>query len=179
MASYKFDEKIGEIQIQGVLLEVRSNTGFENKPSHHNEYDHDGNFLGVKNHCVALVRKFLYLYTGRNYAKVWSTGHAQNWWENAGIMAADKICRTNCRKTHCKKSVFAKGDIICFTGGKHGHVAIVSKTFSDKDTVGITQQNFFGDKRDLSTILDLTQSVLKKDNGETYTIQGGLRFKLL
>jgi surface antigen len=63
------------------------------------------------------------------------------------------------------------GDIACFDGGQFGHLAIIIDINSDGTTVA--QQNFFNDKRDLSTTI--TNNTITDDYGNLYTLKGYLR----
>lgn len=172
---YNFGEKIGEAEVSGETVDIFCNKGYENGPSPFFTEDKEGNFLGIKYHCVELVRRFLYQKTKKNLAQTWQEGHASDWWENADVMEAEKISGEHLVETKDFLSL-RTGDIICFSGGKYGHVGIISEILTPKKQITFCHQNFFADDRDVKTLFTPQKKHLKKDNGETYTLQGFLRF---
>lgn len=177
---YKFGDRIGVVKVADENLEVFCNKGYENGPSPFFTEDDAGNFLGIKYHCVELVRRFLYQKTGKNFAEVWQEGHAGDWWGNGEVMEAERISvgasLVGAQNVQVQDQPLREGDIICFSGGMYGHVGVVSGVSGEEGWVEFCHQNFFGDERDLKTKFFLDQKILEKDGGEFYVLQGFLRF---
>jgi hypothetical protein len=170
---YAFGDKIGSVSVAGEDLDIFCNKGYEKEPSPFFTEDNEGNFLGICFHCVELVRRFLYQKTGKNMAQIWKEGHAEDWWRKADLIGAEKISPIQVSNSQI---ALQAGDIICFSGGKFGHVGIVTKFFPENLTAEFCHQNFFIDERDLKTTIFLPEKNITDDGGDTYKLQGFLRF---
>ena len=114
-----------------------------------------------------MVRRFLYKKNSINYALLWSAGNAVDWWDNAEQMKARKI----------NKKEIMEGDIVCFSGGSYGHIAVIKKVSPDLNTIEVVQQNVFNDMRDASCQIDIKSGILDVNHNTKYKIQGFLRFQ--
>lgn len=157
---------IGKVIIDGIKLDIYSNSGQESKQE--KEYkkediwtDLNGDYLGLKHTCVSLVRRYLYFKTGRNFSKRWNEGHAKDWYFNAAKMDLQRI--PNAKDLQI-------GDLVCFDAGEHGfgHIGFVHSLC--KKSVCITHQNIAQNENDLSHNLPYENM-----NFDSYIFQGGLR----
>lgn len=123
----------------------------ENNYGHH--YSEDGYYYGEKWQCVEFVKRFYYDSKGYRIPDIF--GNAKDFYDPA--VAQGKL---NHRRGLLQ---FRNGgnvrpevdDLLVFTSGKYGHVAIV--TAVNEDSIEIIQQNVMGQPRQ---ILPLT---IKKD----------------
>lgn len=158
--TFPFGAFLGQVTISGVSLRVFSN-GEKHFVSSQESYDHEGNYLGLRYQCVELVRRYLYKCTGKNGAQYWR-GIAGEMYDNA-------------EKNELESFPFSqaeKGDVLCFDGGKWGHVALVSD--ADENFLTITQQNFFNDERDLSFQIPRSAQVIS-DGDDAFVPLGCMR----
>lgn len=166
-----FGTLLGTASIAGTAIEV-----FANGPNATGEQAHStdslGRYLGLKYQCVELVRRFVWLHHGINLALLWREGNAEDWNANADIMNLRRIAPAQART----------GDIVTFTGGPHGHIALVSATSvsaAGPNGFTIAQQNLFNDARDLA--VDLGPAILAGNatlagrDGNCYSFQSFLR----
>jgi len=164
--SKKYGTLLGTVNINSVKLDVYSNgscTNVSDEPS----LDNEGEYMGMKYQCVELARQFIYNSSGRNLALVWQGGDAKDWLANREVMKLEAPDLSDAKV----------GDIITFSGGNWGHVAVVS-SISD-DVIHITQQNFLNDTGDLDYSIKI--DTLKNNaeifdaNGAPYKFQSLLR----
>lgn len=146
-----FGALLGRVVIAGVSLRVFSN-GDRHFVSSQETYDHNGEYLGLRYQCVELVRRYLYRLTGMNGAEHWR-GIAGEMYENAKLIGLEQIPFREAKK----------GDVLCFSGGKWGHVSIIQET--NEDSLFLVQQNFFNNERDLSFEISRSAEVVSDGHG--------------
>lgn len=163
-----FGEFLGLEEIDGVEIEIFSNgSSIEARDSHF--FDNDGMYLGLEFQCVQFCRSFLYKKFGVNLAKLYSQGDAKDWFSNRHHMGLIPISFEQ----------VMSGDIICFQGGKWGHVAIV-RDVCDK-FVHLSSQNFRNNHQDLH--LQVPKQVLLErlplldQHHNEFFFEGFLRFE--
>ncbi len=132
----KYGTFLGADIINNISLDIFSN-GSCTHVSEEESIDDNGQYLGIKYQCVELVRRYLLQVTDDNFAQKWSNGDAIDWVDNIDIMGLLKK----------KLEDVNEGDIITFSGGKWGHIAIVARV-SDAD-IYVTSQNFLNDSNDI------------------------------
>lgn len=144
---------------------------FNGKNSENNygcHYSEDGYYYGEKWQCVEFVKRFYYDAKGHRMTDV--LGNAKDFFDPA--VAQGKL---NHRRGLLQ---FRNGgnvrpevdDLLVFTGGKYGHVAII--TVVNEDAIEIIQQNVMGQSRQILTL------TIKKDQyyvGNTNPPAGWLR----
>lgn len=166
-----FGTHLGRVVIAGVETDVFSNGDTAHVGTQHS-LDDNGKFLGVKYQCVEFVRRYTWLRHGINLASYWQGKHASEWADYTSFRAMGLA--------NVSPTDVAPGDIAVFSGGAHGHVAIVA----DEDAHGftaITGQNLYNDARDLMTpltpeIINI-QAPLNDAAGNSYYLKSFLRLK--
>lgn len=140
-AGYPFGVKLGSVVIDGTEIDVFSN-GACTYVSESRGFDRAGNYMGIQYQCVEFVRRYIYLRHGKNLAMLWQDGNACDWYDNRVAMGLVSV----------PSSEAHAGDIATFTGGKWGHVAIVSEV--SQGIIYIAQQNFMNGSADIKFALD-------------------------
>lgn len=167
MSQYPFGTRLGAVTIDGVEIDVFSN-GECTHVSGEKSFDAAGNYMGIRYQCVEFVRRYLYLRHGKNLAMLWQDGNACDWFDNRATMGLTAVPCTEARA----------GDVVTFTGGKWGHVAIVSEVGPD-GSFYIAQQNFMNAPVDqrfcLAPAVLAAQSSVKDATGADYCLQSILR----
>lgn len=144
---YPFGVMLGSVTIDGTEIDVFSN-GACTHVSDARCFDRDRNYMGIQYQCVEFVRRYIYLRHGKNLALLWQDGNACDWYDNRAAMGLTAIPPSEARI----------GDIATFTGGKWGHVAVVSEVSGSN--IYIAQQNFLNAPADAR--FALTPEVLSK-----------------
>jgi len=136
-----YGQKIADLTINGTDIALHSN-GESTHVGNDSSFDDEGTYLGLRWQCVEFIRRYYYLAHGVNLAQQWSDGDAKDWYDNRTAMKLDEIPADQAQE----------GDIITFTGGNWGHVAIISGK-GDNDSLLMSGQNFYNDQRDVNTVL--------------------------
>jgi uncharacterized protein YkvS len=145
-----YGKKLSQIKILDTKLDIFSN-GNCLEIRKENTYDKQKHYLGLKYQCVELVRRFIYLQYNINLAKKYR-GNAKDWYKNSKLMNLKKIEIDNAKI----------GDLITFTGGEFGHIAIINN-ICDKNLY-IISQNFKNNHEDLNLVFP----ILKLKNKEKF-----------
>lgn len=139
--------------------------------SHGRHYAADGYYFGQKWQCVEFVKRFFYKAFNHRMPDVW--GHAKDFFDQD--TPAGKLNKKRGLLQYRNGGSVAPqpGDLVVFTNGLYGHVAIVSAVRSNQ--VEIIQQNIYGHPRD-------GYSLKSEDGrwvmGESYQPAGWLRVPL-
>lgn len=161
-----FGTLLGKDRIGDVEIDVFSN-GDCNHVSTQPSLDADGNYMGIQYQCVEFVRRYIYLRYRCNLALRWSAGDAHDWYLNRSSMSLAAIAPESLNV----------GDILTFSGGKYGHVGVVSKL--DKNQCWMTSQNLFNSEKDIQLCLSpailFDKATLKDAAGADLTFQAALR----
>lgn len=170
--SYPFGSEINRVSINSTSLSIISNQGCEDGSGLF-LYDKDGHYCGISYQCVEFVRRYILVKYDVNLAKYFNNGDARDWYKNRDKMFLDKI--------DIDADSVNEGDIVCFDGGKYGHVGLILEVFHDK--FKIASQNFFVNSTDDNPDGSKGIAVLNRDDkyitdaeGFKYTLQGFLRF---
>jgi len=164
-----YGQKISEVDIGNTKITIFSN-GSCNFVSNESSFDDDKNYLGMEFQCVEFVRRYIYLTHRENLALKWSDGDAIDWYGSREEMDLEEV--------HFSDANI--GDIITFSGGLWGHVAVISKINHNKD-IRICSQNFYNDVRDIDTIISMDilegKDEIKDASGTGFLFQSILRIK--
>lgn len=136
MHEYSHGRLIGKVDIGGISLDLLSN-GADYLISDKFSTDRSGHYLGVNYQCVEFVRRYIYARHKINLASRWRNCDAGEWCDDYMHMGLEHVDLTLARS----------GDILCFTGGKFGHVGIIKDVF--KNEISIAGQNLFNTSCDL------------------------------
>lgn len=164
-----FGTLLGTRHIAGTQIDIFSNGANRRPDDIPHSHDDLGRYLGLKYQCVEFVRRFIWLHHGINLAQYWRAGNADAWVENARRMRLRPVSPGTARP----------GDIAVFTGGPHGHVAIVQDIDHDGRGFTLTGQNLFNDPRDIAVALTRAmvagEATLAGGHGNCYSFHSFLR----
>lgn len=154
------------------LDEFRGVAVYDNGPlvaTSHGKHDAgDGYYYGQKWQCVEFVKRFLHQAYGHRMPDVW--GHAKDFFDAEVAQGKTNSNRGLLQYRNGGNVAPLPGDLVVFTNGFYGHVAIISAVRSNR--VEVIQQNIFGHPRDTFT-LTLRKGVHRV--GEEYAPAGWLR----
>lgn len=134
----KLDEFRGVAVFDNGLLVVKS---------HGRHYADDGYYYGQKWQCVEFVKRFFHQAHGHKMPDVW--GHAKDFWDEGVRQGAMNKKRGLLQYRNGGPVPPVAGDLVVFTNGGYGHVAIVTAVSSN--SVEVIQQNIAGRPRDRHT----------------------------
>lgn len=161
-----------ESQAGARLDEFRGVAVFDNGPliakSHGRHYAPDGYYFGQKWQCVEYVKRFFHQAHGHHMPDVW--GHAKEFFDNAVPHGQINPRRGLVQFRNGQAEPPRAGDLVVFTNGYYGHVAIVSAVKSN--SVEIIQQNILGRPRD---VFVLASNQGRHQVGKAYAPAGWLR----
>lgn len=122
---------------------------FDNGPSiatsHGRHYAEDGYYYGQEWQCVEFVKRFFHQAHRHRMPDVW--GHAKEFFDDAVPHGQVNSRRGLVQYRNGGAEPPRAGDLVVFTNGFYGHVAIVSALRSNQ--VEVIQQNILGRPRDL------------------------------
>jgi len=162
MTSFPYGRLIRNVSISGADIDIFSN-GACNHISAEVSVDNKGSYLGLKYQCVEFVRRYIFTKHQINLADRWRAKDAAEWYSNKQAMGLENVEPENSQA----------GDIITFTGGSYGHLAIISSV--QKDGLMLCGQNFFNDRRDAGLFLDFNTLINKK--GVSGSVAAEYRFQ--
>ena len=128
--------------------------------SHGRHFAEDGYYYGQKWQCVEYVKRFFHQAHGHRMPDVW--GHAKDFWDEAVAPGAISTRRGLVQHRNGGRVPPLAGDLMVFTNGGYGHVAIVTEVTSNH--IEVIQQNIPGRTRD--------KFVLKTASGTNWVGQG-------
>jgi len=163
------DNKIGEgiDNYKGVAI---YNNGSNFTANHGTNYSSDGYYFGEKWQCVEFVKRFYYVVKGHSMPNVF--GNAKDFFNEAIPQGGVNEDRGLIQYKNCGDVPPKVNDILVFTDGRYGHVAIVTKV--NKDLIEIVQQNCFEKTREsLKLFLKMGSCIV----GEKRKPAGWLRLK--
>lgn len=136
--------------------------------SHGRHFSADGYYFGQKWQCVEFVKRFFYKAYGHRMPDVW--GHARDFFDES-ISQGELNQRRGLLQFRNGANVAPRaGDLLVFTNGTYGHVAIVSDVKSNR--IEVIQQNIPGHTRDQ---FSLTKKSGKYEVGNLHRPAGWLR----
>ncbi len=154
------------------LDEFRGVAVFDNGPliarSHGRHYAEDGYYFGQKWQCVEFVKRYFYLAHQHRMPDVW--GHAKDFFAPDIAHGQVNSQRGLLQFRNGGDVPPRPGDLVVFTNGFYGHVAIITAVRADE--VEVIQQNIFGRPRDAHLLVSANGRHLM---GESYRPAGWLR----
>lgn len=136
--------------------------------SHGRHYAADGYYFGQKWQCVEFVKRFFYEALNHRMPDVW--GHAKDFFDPDTAAGNLNKKRGLLQFRNGGPITPQSGDLIVFTNGLYGHVAVVSSVKSNQ--VEVIQQNIHGHPRD---VYSLTSTEGRWVIGDRYQPAGWLR----
>jgi surface antigen len=154
------------------LDEFRGVAVYDNGPliakSHGRHFGGDGYYFGQKWQCVEYVKRFFHQAHDHRMPDVW--GHAKEFFDDAVPWGQVSPRRGLVQFRNGGAEPPRAGDLVVFTNGFCGHVAIVCAVRSNE--VEVIQQNTLGRPRD---VFSLTSGKDRHQGGEEYAPAGWLR----
>lgn len=154
------------------LDEFRGVSVFDNGPSiatsHGRHYAEDGYYYGQKSQCVEFVKRFFHQAHRHRMPDVW--GHAKEFFHERVPHGQVNSRRGLVQYRNDGAEPPRAGDLVVFTNGFYGHVAIVSAVRSNQ--VEVIQQNILGRPRH---IFPLNSRGNRFRVGDDYAPAGWLR----
>lgn len=159
----------------GVGQKVDSYRGvavYDNGPlvakSHGRHYSKEGYYFGQKWQCVEFMKRFLYEALGHRMPDVW--GNAKDFFDDSLPTGALNPKRGLLQYRNGGPTSPLPGDVLVFTNGAYGHVAIVCLVGTNQ--IEVIQQNIDGHPRARFTLSNTDGRFLV---GEKYQPAGWLR----
>ena len=126
---------------------------------------------GLEWQCVEYVNRYYYIVYGMNLKSTSMYGNADHYFPNASAAGLTSYSNGNSNSPQI-------GDILCFSGGGYGHVAIIRNVGTNQVTV--IQQNVSENTNDANysypmTVSNGTYTIDGSRLGSTYNCQGWLR----
>lgn len=154
------------------LDEFRGVAVYDNGPmiarSHGRHYAGDGYYYGQKWQCVEFVKRYFHQAHQHRMADVW--GHAKEFFDDAVPHGQLNSRRGLAQYRNGGAEPPRAGDLVVFTNGFYGHVAIVSAVRSNQ--IEVIQQNILGRPRE---VFPLTSGKDHHQVGKGYAPAGWLR----
>lgn len=136
--------------------------------SHGRHHAADGYYYGQKWQCVEFVKRFFHQAHQHKMPDVW--GHAKSFFDES-VPHGQLNAKRGLRQYRNGGNVYPKtGDLLVFTNGAYGHVAIISKVTTN--TVEVIQQNILDHPRQTFPLAWTPKSFLI---GDSYQPAGWLR----
>ncbi|CAN5279679.1 CHAP domain-containing protein [soil metagenome] len=129
---------IGKVIDEHNGVQVHYN-GWSIAQSHGKHYHADGYYYGHQWQCVEFVKRYYYLHLGHTFPDGW--GHAKDFIDTTLRNGELNERRGLQQYYNCGKMPIEPNDLLVYTQGKYGHVAIVTEV--GDDYVEIIQQNVF------------------------------------
>lgn len=154
------------------LDEFRGVAVFDNGPliakSHGRHFAEDGYYFGQKWQCVEFVKRYFYLAHQHRMPDVW--GHAKDFFAPGVAHGQLNPQRGLLQFRNGGDTPPRPGDLVVFTNGMYGHVAIITAVRADE--VEVIQQNILGRPREAHLLVSANGRHLM---GESYRPAGWLR----
>ncbi len=154
------------------LDEFRGVAVYDNGPmiarAHGRHFADDGYYFGQKWQCVEYVKRFFHQAHDHRMPDVW--GHAKDFFDDAVPHGQVNPRRGLVQFRNGRAEPPRAGDLVVFTNGYYGHVAIVSAVRSNE--VEVIQQNILGRPRD---VFLLASGKDRHQVGKEYAPAGWLR----